>query len=132
MLGRHRRKFLERIDRDRVEEAIRAAERTTAAPIRVAVLPRVRGSLSRVADLTAARLGVTELPARNGVLIVVVPGRREFHVWGDLAAHEKTGPAFWTSVARTISTHFREGGFTDGLVAGIEETARELAGHFPR
>ncbi len=131
MLGRQRRRFLSTLDRVRLEEAIRAAEGRTRAPIRVVVLPHVRGELSRVAELTAARLGMTALPARNGVLIVVVPGRREFHVWGDRAIHEKVGAPLWSAVARTIAGHFRSGDFTAGLEAGVEELSRSLAIHFP-
>jgi uncharacterized membrane protein len=131
MLGRHRRKFLSQLDRSKLEEAILAAERTTTADIRVAVLPHVRGVVAKVAELTAQRLGMTAVPDRNGVLILVVPSRREFHVWGDRAIHEKVGQDFWTSVAQKISVHFRNGDFTAGLLAGIDETGRELAAHFP-
>lgn len=132
MLGRHRKNFLAKVDRGALEEAIRAAEGGTTASIRVVVLPRVRGPLARVAELTAHRLGLTRLPDRNGALVVVVPGRREFHVWGDRAIHEKVGDVFWTSVARAIEDRFRSGDFTGGLLAGIEEIGRELAAHFPR
>lgn len=132
MLGRHRDRFLAQIDRRRLEDAIRSAESETAAPIRVAVLPRVRGSLAKVSELTAHRLGMTTLPGRNGVVIVVVPSRREFHVWGDRAIHEKVGEPFWKEVAEKISAKFRKGDFTGGLEAGIQEAARELAANFPK
>ncbi len=131
MLGHHRNKFLSKLDRATLEEAIRAAERATTGSIRVAVLPHVRGPLERVAELTALRLGLTALPEHNGALIVVVPGRRKFHVWGDRALHEKLGGAFWLALAETISGHFKAGDFTGGLLAGIEGAGRELAAHFP-
>lgn len=132
MFGRHKRRFLSSLDRSKLEEAIRAAEGMTSAPIRVVVLPRVRGELSPIAERTAERLGMSALPERNGVLIVIVPARREFHVWGDRAVHEKVGASLWSSVARTISAHFRSGDFTAGLQAGIDELGRALADHFPR
>lgn len=131
MFGKHQRKFLSSVDRAAIEAEIREAERKTSADIRVVVLPRVRGPLENVAELAARRLGLTAGPERNGVLILVVPGRREFHVWGDRAIHEKAGDALWTSVARTISEKFRDGDFTGGLLAGIGEAGRELAAHFP-
>jgi len=131
MFRRHQKKFLSRLDQDALEAAIREAERKTSADIRVVVLPRVRGSLARVAELTAHRLGLTAAPQRNGVLIVVVPSRREFHVWGDRAIHEKAGEEVWSSIARTISEKFRGGDFTGGLTAGIGEAGRALAAHFP-
>ncbi len=131
MLGHHRNRFLSKLDRATLEKAIREAERATTGSIRVAVLPHVRGPLERVAELTALRLGLTALPEHNGALIVVVPGRRNFHVWGDRALHEKLGGAFWLALANTISGHFKAGDFTGGLLAGIEATSRELAAHFP-
>ncbi|MEP6801934.1 MAG: TPM domain-containing protein [Acidobacteriota bacterium] len=131
MLGRHRNRFLSQLDRSKLEKAIHEGERTTTGSIRVAVLPRLRGPLEHIAELTAYRLGLTALPQHNGALIVVVPGRRMFHVWGDRALHEKLGDAFWTSLAARISSCFKAGDFNGGLLAGIEATGKELAAHFP-
>ncbi|HYT31072.1 MAG TPA: DUF5130 family protein [Thermoanaerobaculia bacterium] len=131
MFGHHRRRFLARLDRARLEEAIREAERSTTGQVRVVVLPRVRGNLAKVAELTAERLQMHATPDRNGVLILVVPGRREFHVWGDLGIHEKVGDDFWKRVVAQISEQFQRGDFTAGLLSGIEEIGRQLTAHFP-
>jgi len=131
MFGHHRRRFLARLDRARLEEAIREAERSTTGQVRVIVLPRVRGNLATVAELTAERLHMRATPDRNGVLILVVPGRREFHVWGDVGVHEKVGDDFWKRIAGQISEQFQRGDFTAGLLAGIDEIGRQLTAHFP-
>ena len=131
MFGHHRRRFLARLDRARLEEAIREAERSTTGQVRVIVLPRVRGNLATVADLTAERLHMRATPDRNGVLILVVPGRREFHVWGDVGVHEKVGDDFWKRIAGQISEQFQRGDFTAGLLSGIDEIGRQLTAHFP-
>ena len=131
MFGHHRRRFLARLDRARLEKAIREAERSNTGQVRVIVLPRVRGNLAKVADLTAERLHMRATPDRNGVLILVVPGRREFHVWGDLGIHERVGDEFWKRVAGQISQEFQRGDFTAGLLSGIEEIGRQLTAHFP-
>jgi uncharacterized membrane protein len=131
MFGHHRRRFLAQLDRARLEEAIGRAEASTTGQVRVVVLPRVRGSLAKVAELTAERLQMQATPGRNGVLILVVPGRREFHVWGDQGIHERVGDEFWKRVAGQISEQFQRGDFPAGLLAGIEEIGRQLAAHFP-
>jgi uncharacterized membrane protein len=131
MFGHHRRRFLARLDRAKLEEAIRRAEGSTTGQIRVVVLPRVRGNLAKVAQLTAERLEMDATADRNGVLILVVPGRREFHVWGDLGIHERVGDEFWKRVAGQISEQFQRGDFTAGLLAGIDEIGRQLTAHFP-
>ena len=128
---RHRRRFVERLDRARIEEAICCVERATAAPVRVAVLPHVRGDVVRAAELAAAKLGLTSLPERHGVVIAVVPARRAFAVWGDRAAHEKIGDASWKAIAAAIAEPFQRGDFTAGLVAGVEAVGRHLAAAFP-
>jgi uncharacterized membrane protein len=131
MFGHHRRRFLARLDRGRLEEAIRRAEESTTGQVRVVVLPRVRGNLAKVAELTAERLHMRAIPDRNGALILVVPGRREFHVWGDLGIHERVGDDFWKRVAGQISEQFQRGDFTGGLLSGIDEIGRQLTAHFP-
>lgn len=132
MIFRHRRRFLHQLDRARLEEAIASAERSTSGQVRVAILPRVRGDMGKIAERTASRLKMTATAERNGVLIVVVPARRTFHVWGDRAIHEKVGHEFWKSVAAVIQEGFQKGDFTGGLRDGVEEIGRRLAGHFPR
>ena len=128
---RHQKEFLARLDVAALETAIREAERATTGEIRVAVLPRVRGSLAKAVKPAAERLGMTRTKGRNGVLILVDPARRAFLVWGDTAIHERVGEAFWKDVAAAIEERFRAGDFTGGLVRGIGEAGRALAAHFP-
>jgi uncharacterized membrane protein len=78
------------------------------------------------------KLGMTATAERNGVLIFLAPTSRSFAVLGDSGIHERCGDEFWASVAAAMSAHFREGRFSDGLVAGIAAVGSELARHFPR
>lgn len=80
MFGHRRRRFLAQIDRAKLQDAIRRAEGSTTGQVRVVVLPRVRGNLAKVAELTAERLYMRATPDRSAVLILVVPRRRESHV----------------------------------------------------
>ncbi len=127
---RHR-KLLQKIDVKRVEEAIRLAEKQTTGEIRVSVSRIFWGSVRKAAEKAFVRLGMERTRHRNGVLLFVVPGRRQFVVLGDEGIHQKVGQEFWEKVSAAMSAHFRSGKFTEGLLHGIEEAGKQLALHFP-
>jgi len=119
------------IDSERIVAAIERAERSTSGLIQVSIAPHFWGSIRKAAERAFARLGIAHTPHRNGVLIFVVPARREFVILGDTAIHEKVGQEFWERVGAAMSHRIRSGNLTDGIVHGIEEAGRELAAHFP-
>jgi uncharacterized membrane protein len=123
--------MLERIDAERVKEAIRRAELVTSGEIRVSVARLFWGDVYRAAARAFDRLGMHRTRQRNGVLFFVVPARRRFAVLGDSGIHEKVGQDFWDKVSWAVSECFRTGDFTEGLVRGIELVGRELEAHFP-
>ncbi len=127
-----RRGLYRAIDKDRVQQAIAAAEAKTSGEVRVAVSPLFWGNVRKVADRAFDRLGMRATDERNGVLLFVVPSRRRFVVLGDIAIHEKVHPGFWDEVAEEVSHHFRNSDYTGGIVAALERLSNELANHFPR
>ncbi|PYS37482.1 MAG: hypothetical protein DMG14_21075 [Acidobacteria bacterium] len=126
-----RKKLLRIIDREKIRQAIEAAEHRTSGEICVSVAPLFWGNVEKAADKAFVRLGMTRTQHRNGVLFFVVPARRKFVVLGDRAIHERVGQEFWDSIAAVLSEKFREGDFTGGLVKGIEKVGEQLATHFP-
>jgi uncharacterized membrane protein len=127
-LTRHRRA----IDAAAVRAAIERAERGTSAEIVVSVAPFFLGSVGKAAERAFARLGVSRTRERNGVLIFLVPSRRQVIVRGDEGVHQRLGDRLWTEVAARVAAAFGRGQGTAGLVEGIELLGRELAGPFPR
>jgi uncharacterized membrane protein len=127
-----KRKLLNRVDLEAVKRAIEDAERETSGEIRVSVSPFFWGGVRHAAEKAFVRMGMSRTAERNGVLIFVVPSRRRFVILGDEGLHAKVGQEFWDKTAAAISERFRSGDFTGGLLHGIEEAARQLAGHFPR
>jgi uncharacterized membrane protein len=107
----------------RIRAAIVAAEGETSVPIAVSIAPYFWGSLRRTAERAFRK--------RRGVLIFVVPSRREFAVLGDAAVHDALGQSGWDAVAATIGEHFRSGDPTRGLELAIDQLGRRLAQHFP-
>ncbi len=131
MLSRGRRHLLKTIDRGRVLEAIRAAERLTLGEIRVSVAPFFWGNVRKVAERAFARLKMTETRDRNGILFFIVPARRRFAVLGDSGIHARVGQEFWDLVAGLLSESFRKREYTEGLVRAIAAAGEKLAAHFP-
>jgi uncharacterized membrane protein len=120
------------VDSSRIIEAIERAEQGTTGQLRVSVAPHFYGSVRKAAEKAFARMRLTHTPDRNGVLIFVVPSRREFVILGDVGVHEKVGQAFWDRVSAAIGERIRAASLTEGLIHGVEEAGRQLAAHFPR
>ena len=110
-------KLLELIDDDRVKAAIVAAERETSGEIRVSISRFFWGSVRRAAVKAFARMGMRATRDRNGILFFVVPSRRRFVVLGDEGIHRKVGQDFWDELVAAMAGDFKEGKFTEGLVA---------------
>ena len=119
------------IDKDRIRQAIRKAERRTSGEIRVSVSPLFWGDVRTAAEKAFERLGMAATKDRNAVLFFVVPARRKFVVLGDSGIHEKVGQEFWHHIVRTVTARLNQGDFTGGLVAGIEAVGEDLARQFP-
>jgi uncharacterized membrane protein len=119
------------IDLSRVREAIEAAERRTSAEIVVSVAPFFVGRVWPAARRAFASLGVANTRARNGVLVFVVPARRQVVVLADRGAYAELDPSVWREVADRIAAAFARGEGTLGLVEGIDQLSRALAARFP-
>jgi uncharacterized membrane protein len=124
--------FLTQLQHDAIVKAIGEAEAATSGEIRLFVSHKEPEDAVAAAQKAFAHLGMHKTKERNGVLLFIAPRARKFAIIGDKAVHERCGDAFWTEVAQEISTHFRRGDFTDGVLHGIRRAGRLLAAHFPR
>ncbi len=125
------RAMLKFIDEDRVKAVIAEAERGSSGEIRASLSRFFFGSVERAARRTFVRLGMDRTRHRNGVLIFVVPSRRKVVVLGDAGIHAMVGQAFWDGLAGEITSRFKGGDYTGGLVFGIDALGQVLAQHFP-
>jgi len=124
--------FLSLLDHARIERAIAAAERLTSGELRVVIHPTKTTDPLADAAKEFARLGMTRTRERNAVLLLVAPRSRTFAIFGDVAIHEKCGPAFWQELANALTADFRREAFTDGIVAALSQAGESLARHVPR
>ena len=126
------RAFLTAAGKQRVAEAIAAAEEKTSGEIHVHVMqlapPR---DMVQVAERVFHSLGLQKTKRRNGVLIVISKGDRRFAIWGDKGIHEKAGQVLWDQAKAALASHFHEGRNAEGLIAAVEAVGAELARHFP-
>jgi len=98
-----------------------------------AVTPRSARELSarEMALMQFLALGIHKTRDRTGVLILVALADRVAEVVGDQKIHGCVGPEGWRSVCIHIVEGGRSGRIADGIIAGIGETGRLLAEHFP-
>ena len=120
------------LDDEAIVAAIREAEARSRGEVRVHVAEQEVDDSRADAEKVFERLGMTATDERNGVLLYVAPLTRTIVVIGDRDIDARCGEAFWRTVAETVGAEFREGRFTEGIVAGVRAVGAELARHFPR
>ena len=125
-------KFFSKFDSERIVAAIAAAEAKSTGEVRVHVTRRKPENLEERALRRFHLLGMAATQQRNGVLLYIAPAVRQFRILGDVAIHEKCGPEFWKEIAGSLEEHFRQGRFTEGVLAGIGRVGDALGRHFPR
>jgi uncharacterized membrane protein len=119
------------IDVERVREAVERAEHATSAEIVVSIAPFFLGRVWTAARRAFTRLGVSRTRAHNGVLVFVVPSRRQVVILADDGALARVHPPVWPETAACIAAGFARGHGTAGLVEGIDRVAHALRGPFP-
>lgn len=119
------------IDVELVRAAVEAAERRTSAELVVSIAPFFLGGVWPAARRAFARLGVARTRDRNGVLVFVVPSRRQVVVLADDEALARVEPVVWPDAASRIAHAFGEGHGTSGLVDTIEWMSTVLSRPFP-
>jgi uncharacterized membrane protein len=90
-----------------------------------AVTPRER------AGQVFAQLGVWNTELRNGVLIYVLMADRDVEIVADRGAADRISPAEWEAACRLMESHFREGRFREGALAGVQAVGALLEREFP-
>lgn len=126
------KEFLTTIDRERIVDAIGAAEKLTSGEIRVHIQPKAYGEIRYVAERTFERLGMTKTKERNGVLLFIACEEQRFVILGDSGIDARVPVTFWDDIAASLRDRFQHGDFTAGIVDAIHSAGRELKTYFPR
>ena len=78
-----------------------------------------------------ARLRVWDTELSNGVLIYVLMADRDVEIVADRGAAARISPIEWEGACRLMESHFREGRFREGALAGVEAVGGLLEREFP-
>jgi uncharacterized membrane protein len=123
--------FLKPQEEQEVVEAIRTAEKNTSGEIRVHIESTTPSdALQHAAEIFhLLKMDATKL--RNGVLIYVALKDKTFVIYGDEGIDKAVPPGFWNSTRDVMLSHFKQGHFKQGLIAGIANAGEQLQRHFP-
>jgi uncharacterized membrane protein len=124
--------FLQTLEDEQIVSAIQSAESKTSGEIRVFISDAEPADPLAGAKLQFERMEMTHTKDRNGVLIFVAPKSRNFAIIGDQGVNTKCGEQFWQKIAAEMTTHFKQGHFTDGIIHGVAAAGEVLSQHFPR
>lgn len=116
---------------DDIKQAILNAELNTSGEIRVHIQKNCKGDILDRAANVFKSIGMDKTTSHNGVLFYVAIENRSFAIIGDSGINAVVPVDFWESTKKLMINHFREGRFSEGLVAGIEKAGEQLKEHFP-
>jgi len=126
-------RFVQQLEHDRINRAIKEAEARTSGQIRVFLQRGVfeEDALKR-AQQKFIQLGMEKTRERNGILIFVAPRAQKFAVIGDEGVHQKCGDEFWQQLIEKMRAHFLREDFTEALIEAITAAGDLLGQYFPR
>lgn len=124
--------WLDPVVSERVEAAIRAAEKQTSGEIRVFTERRCAylDAVDRAAELFA-QLGMHQTKQRNAVLIYWAVLDRQVAIYADEGIHAKLGQAYWNERVMRMLPHFQDADPAKALEGCLQEVGASLQHHFP-
>lgn len=125
------RPWLDPVVSERVEAAIRLAEKQTSGEIRVFTERRCSyvDAVDRAHELFA-QLGMHQTQQRNAVLIYWAVLDRQVAIYADQGIHEKLGQSYWAECVQRMLPHFRSADAGAALEGCVLEIGQSLQQHF--
>ena len=100
------------------------------AELTTAQLWRDLSSRDRAREVFALQ-GVWNTAENNGVLIYLLLADRRVEIVADRGIASHVSDDEWQGICRMMESHYREGSFEQGSLAGIDAVSALLARHFP-
>ena len=124
-------RFLGPKDEEEIIEAIRLAEQDTSGEIRVHLEYGLgKDPMERAWELFH-ELRMDNTRNSNGVLLYVAVHDHKFSICGDRGICDVVPEGFWDQTRDIMQSHFRNGQFKEGIIAGVRSAGSELKAHFP-
>ncbi len=112
-------------------EAIRSAEGQTSGEIRVHIQKTLALPVYQEAAKVFLQLGMHKTERRNGVLLFIVPSKRQFAILGDTGINQVVPENFWEDCKNSIHDYFSKGQFCAGICDTLSKIGIKLAHFFP-
>jgi len=125
------RHFLDKLEHELINDAIRKAEAGTSGDIVVYITHKAAPDALAAAQQVFTKRHLEKAADDNSLLIFLAPTSQTFAVIGGQALHKAVGQAWWEELAGVLRTHFRTAYYSEGLVAAIKLAGHALKQHFP-
>ena len=123
--------FLSPQEEQEIVNAILKAEKNTSGEIRVHIEASAKINHFSRAQQVFHFLKMDNTKDENGVLLYVAVEDKKFVIYGDKGIDKAVPKGFWDTTKETISSHFKEGNFKQGIIDGVLKAGKELETHFP-
>ena len=115
----------------KIKKAICNAECQTSGEIRIHIETKCNCDVLDRAAYIFAKLKMHKTKLRNGVLFYLAVDDKKFAILGDAGINAVVEKNFWDEVKDKMLVYFKEGHFSDGLIAGIAMAGEKLKKYFP-
>lgn len=114
-------------------DAITAAELLTSGELRIHLERSTgrKGAQVRAKSLFGA-LKMHKTAEKNGVLFYLAVEDKKLAIWAGEGINAKVPSDFWKEIVDLIISEFKQGHFSEGLIAGVEKAGNALGEFFPR
>ena len=123
--------FLSPQEEEEIVDAILKAEKNPSGEIRVHIEASAKLDHFSRAQQVFHFLKMDNTKDENGVLLYVAVEDKKFVIYGDKGIDKAVPKGFWDTTKETISSHFKEGNFKQGIIDGVLKAGKELETHFP-
>ncbi len=127
----HPGKFFSETEKQKIVQAIRLAEQETSGEIRLHLERESKKPVFDRAVEVFNKIGMSKTGQRNGVLIYLATGNKQFVILGDEGINNLVKENFWNDVVSFMSLKFKEGEFCQGICEGVTLIGEKLKTHFP-
>ena len=118
-------------EEEEIVDAILKVEKNTSGEIRVHIEASAKLDHFSRAQQVFHFLKMDNTKDENGVLLYVAVEDKKFVIYGDKGIDKAVPKGFWDTTKETISSHFKEGNFKQGIIDGVLKAGKELETHFP-
>lgn len=114
-------------------EAITAAELLTSGELRIHLEKSTGRKEAQVrAKSLFGALKMHKTAEKNGVLFYLAVEDKKLAIWAGEGINAKVPIDFWKEIVDLIISEFKQGHFSEGLIAGVEKAGNALGEFFPR